>query len=259
MRKTFTLLVFALLLTFTPQNVKAKDYSITEANFLVQLNKDCSADITETRTYNFDGSFSWADQWIPLKAKCKGCQNYVIKDFSLNEGGNKYLESQSGNEDSYSISQSEDKFYVKWYYSTYNENKIFRLNYKIQNALTNHSDITEFYWQLIGNEWSKGTEKVTATILLPTSVPDNQIWAFGHGPLNGKVDIFSNSQVEFSATNLAAGKFFEVRVLFPKQTSATFAQNGTKNLKLILSEEKAFAFKTKFWGVFLWVVILILS
>ena len=89
MRKTFTLLVFALLLTFTPQNVKAKDYSITEANFLVQLNKDCSADITETRTYNFDGSFSWAEMWIPTRINRQGytydaqIQNFIATAINI--------------------------------------------------------------------------------------------------------------------------------------------------------------------------------
>jgi len=44
-----------------PGKVAAKDYSIESADIQVQLNLDGSADITETRTYDFDGSFSWAE------------------------------------------------------------------------------------------------------------------------------------------------------------------------------------------------------
>jgi len=39
-----------------------------------------------------------------------------------------------------------------------------------------------FYWQLIGDAWTKPTGNVTARVLLPVSVARDQIWAFGHGP-----------------------------------------------------------------------------
>ncbi|PIU34363.1 hypothetical protein COT03_02325, partial [Candidatus Shapirobacteria bacterium CG07_land_8_20_14_0_80_39_18] len=74
---------------------------------------------------------------------------------------------------------------------------------------------------------------------------DDQIWAFGHGPLNGRVSIPTNQKVTFSADNLAAGKFFEVRVLFPKLTGAVNTQKGSLTLQQILDEEKGFIEKTK--------------
>jgi len=52
-------------------NASAKDYSIKTADFKVQLQEDGSAEVTETRTYYFDGSYSWADEWIDLSSKCK--------------------------------------------------------------------------------------------------------------------------------------------------------------------------------------------
>ena len=62
-----SLAIFILGFIFFPSDIYAKDYSIKSADFVVQINKDGSATITEKRTYVFDGSFSWADQWIPLK------------------------------------------------------------------------------------------------------------------------------------------------------------------------------------------------
>jgi len=90
----FLTTVYSLLTTA----VYAKGYSITSADFKVQLNADGSADVVETRAYQFDGSFSWADEWINLKSKIKDHrasqqrskpigENYRIINFELWEGG----------------------------------------------------------------------------------------------------------------------------------------------------------------------------
>lgn len=89
---------------------------------------------------------------------------------------------------------------------------------------------------------------MTAEVYLPLPAPaspsqggpNDKIWAFGHGPLNGRVSIPTNQKVTFSADNLAAGKFFEVRVLFPKLKNAESAQKGNLTLETILKEEKSF-------------------
>src|SRR4030043_568131 len=93
-------LFFLLLLLFlflVPCNIYAKDYSIKSADFTVQINSDGSADITEVRNYSFDGSYTWADEWIPLGSKCKSgegeaCVDYKIVNFTLSEGRTLYEE-----------------------------------------------------------------------------------------------------------------------------------------------------------------------
>jgi hypothetical protein len=79
----FSIILFLLFLFF-PSNIYAKDYSIKSADFTVQINRDGSATITEKRTYVFDGSFSWADQWIPLK------DGSTVTDFEMSENGVSY-------------------------------------------------------------------------------------------------------------------------------------------------------------------------
>jgi uncharacterized membrane protein len=200
-KKIILSIFFALALLLTPSHVMAKDYTIESANFDVVINKDGSANVTETRTYNFNGSFSWVDEWIPTKAS-------KITDFTLSEGEEQYFESSSTLAGNYSVTDEGDRVYIKWYYKAQDERKTFTLNYKIQNALINQKDITEFYWQLIGDKWTKGTGEVTAKITLPYPAPANQVWAYGHGPLNGKINITTNTEINFSATDLSPEKFF---------------------------------------------------
>ena len=68
MRKIIIILILFIGLLLVPTNIYAKDYSIKSADFVVQINKDGSASVTEKREYVFDGSFSWADMWIPTKS-----------------------------------------------------------------------------------------------------------------------------------------------------------------------------------------------
>jgi uncharacterized membrane protein len=244
-KKALTIIFFAFLFLLSPSLILAKDYSIPKVDIEVNLQKDGSALVKESRTYKFDGSFSWADEWINLKPKCSGCKNYKISDFSLEDKKGLYVKNSSGMPQSFYLEEQEDKFYVKWFYSAVNESKTFTLKYKIQNAITNHKDIAEFYWQLVGKDWSKASNEVNAKVFLPQDAPSNKIWAFGHGPLNGKINIVSSREVDFYASNLAPNTFFEVRVLFPKLENAPFAQNSGQTLDLILKEEKGFAAQEK--------------
>ena len=59
MIRKFLNIFFVLFFLFSAKSVSAKDYSIISADFKVQLNSDGSADVTEIRTYFFDGSYSW--------------------------------------------------------------------------------------------------------------------------------------------------------------------------------------------------------
>ena len=263
-KRLFLVNVFFLLTLFTPSKVFAKDYSIKFANIVVEIQKNGSANVIEERTYNFSGSFSWADEWISLKAKCDGdsfCENYKVSNFSLSEKDLVYASSEAGTTGTYILDITNEKFYVKWFYTALDEEKTFKLEYTIDNAVTNQVDISEFYWQLIGNEWSKPTEFVTTKVLLPSKVPSDQIWAFGHGPLNGRVEIMSQEEINFSASNLSSNTFFEVRALFPKNDSFINARKGDSSLEEILKEENKFIAQTKrqyYLGIFLTLVFAII-
>jgi len=235
-----------LFLVLLPVKTEAKDYSIEKVGFTVQLNEDGSADITEARTYKFDGSFTWADERIDLTGKCEGqqtCSDYVISNVAVTGA------------DNITTSTGPHELNVKWYYRAVDETKNFVLKYRVENAVTGHPDISEFYWKLIGDGWVKGSGLVTATIYLPSPAPDDRIWGFGHGPLNGKVNIPDNRTVTFTAENLPPKQMFEVRVLYPK-SGISGARESTQTLAQILDEEKKWGQETrkKVWFYNLWVL-----
>ena len=260
----FFIFISSLLTLLFSKNIQAKDYSIQSANITVEIQKDGSAEVVEERTYNFSGSYSWADEWINLKAKCDGvsfCENYKISNFSISENNLAYVNSEEETAGTYNVSVTTEKLYVKWFYTALDETKTFNLKYTINNAVTNHSDISEFYWKIIGEDWVKPTGSVTSKIFLPYEAPSDQIWAFGHGPLNGKVNITSNKEINFVADNLSSKTFFEVRILLPKNESFMNARKGNSTLEKILAEENKFGRETKnqfYLGLFITLLLAIL-
>src|SRR3989344_588067 len=238
------LFIIALFSFSNPSAIYAKDYLIKSADINVDINTDGSAGVTETRVYQFDGQFSWADMWIPLTSKCSGCSAYTISKVSLSDENDVYLQNQSAQPGTYLVSLDSDNFYIKWYYSALDEEKRFVLRYTVDNAVTRHRDIAEFYWQLIGDEWSKPTYNINAVVTLPSQAPPEGLYAFGHGPLNGIVTIPTRSNATFQADILEPNTFFEIRFLFPKEI-VNGGQNSTSDVATILAEEAKFAAETK--------------
>jgi hypothetical protein len=82
----FTILLF--IISVAP--VLAKDYSFPQVSFLVHLQPDGSAQVEEKRTYNFNGSFSWADEYIKVKSQNSKVKNYQITNVQVGDENGMY-------------------------------------------------------------------------------------------------------------------------------------------------------------------------
>ena len=190
----------------------AKDYSFPKVSFEVWLKPNGSAVVEEERTYKLDGSFSFAFLYINKSQRLDvSGQMFNIEDVKVRDEGRWYEQSESESAGSYFVRDEGSRYYVKWFYDAADTTKTFTISYTINNAVLAHKDIAEFYWKLVGDEWDKGIGFVEAKIYLPEGGFENSsggengtenIHGFGHGTLNGKVDILSKSQVNFSAQNL---------------------------------------------------------
>lgn len=98
-------LVLSVLFLIFPQSAVAKDYTIDKVNIVAEITPEGSANITETRTYNLSGSFSWADEWIPK-------DEYRITNYKLWEGSSKYKQDDSGSAGTYSVNDEGDRVYI---------------------------------------------------------------------------------------------------------------------------------------------------
>lgn len=236
-RITYTLILFFGFFAVFPSSTYAKSYSIVSDEFVFRLASDRSVEVREELTYFFDGSFTWADMWIPLTVESAGVQKAVtIENFSITASDGSPVTVDYG-------LQSDDRFEVKWSYSAMNEQKTFIITYTIQNAVTKHQDIAEFYWKVIGEDWDIGHNNVNVKVVLPQSVHSaDEVLVYGHGPLNGQSS--RDTQVAaFSAEYVGVGEFMEVRTLFPSRL-VDGAPDGSLTKDEIVAEEARYVEET---------------
>src|SRR3989344_1752094 len=161
----FFLFVFLFLFIGTNKaRAQEKSYTISPVNINLEILKDGSMKVFESRTFNFNGSFTFAYEYINKKGK-EGVSTgrvdpYILEDFELCEDSYCYkkvtasAESQAPSQraNSFYVVEEEDRYYIKWFYQATDESKTFTLKYRVKNAVTLHEDIAEVYWKVIGDD-----------------------------------------------------------------------------------------------------------
>lgn len=216
-----------------PSSSSAKDYSIQLVVIDARLNSDGSMDITEKRTYNFDGHFHWATYLLPT-----GNTGGVV-DFSLGEQGIPYLRSQSEAEGIYQFDENPESIQAKWFFDAKDERRTFIISYKILDVVDLYIDAAVLYYQFIGSRWDRPSQEVKVNIYPPPSITKERVKAWAHGPLWGRTETLDEGKINAEVQSLPANTFWEVRAIYPPEL---FSQIKTvipkKIVPEILKEEK---------------------
>lgn len=239
MKKLFGILIAAALLAVTPLFVEAetKNFYFPEVRIDVRIERDGSFIVDEFRTYDFEGSFTWAALWIPLSLERQGYRYDIsVEDFKILDERGQALRTET--------SSSGGKFQAKWYYEARDEQRTFHIHYRVRHGIISYPDVSELYWQPIGEDEDKPTKKVTVTITLPEPAANkDDILVYGHGPLSGWAEIVDSQTARFTATNLPAHQFLEIRLAWPAGMVAG-VPSTRHNRDSIRQEEARFVEKT---------------
>ena len=247
-----TIVFFSCLCLLTTP-AYAKDYSLTKTDIVANVNVDASMDVSQSRTFEFDGNFTL--MMIPLGSDV----DFSVNSATLNTGSREitleevpfqtaWRTSGGAGKPSYSIDSADGTVYV---FTTSNAStQTVKLTYTYTNALKIHDDVAELYWKFVSNAWEKTSENVTCTVNLPvpagTSPSSEDIRAWGHGQLNGHVQNNADGIVKLNIDKVRAGEYAETRITFPTSwindsVKSTDAYVQGSALDSILTEEKALA------------------
>ena len=248
--------VFALLLTlflfFSLQTASAEDrwFQIEEVNIHALIDTDGSMHVTETDTYHFNGTFNG----ILIDLDTSGSDG--IEDFQAYEVAEQeyipleYEETSDGNRIQYRIySASED------------ETKVFEFTYSLLNVVQVYADTAELYWKFFDESNENTLETVQIDVEFPEGAKQEEIKAFGHGPLEGTVERPDARTVQFQVSPLPAYKMFETRLLFPDSYVPDSTKiNSEPMLEQILEEEENWSYSDddEFWTIALIIFIALL-
>lgn len=230
------LFVLTFVLAIPPAQLGfAKTYSINQININARIDGEGGLWISESRTYHFQGSFSWADYELPLQ------QLGQVTDFSLSENGLEYRQQDGNSPGTYSLSLDEDRLYVRWNYRANHERRTFTLRYRVADAVRRYLDINEFYYQFVGKANQVDIGRVDVVVELPQPADTSQVRAWAHGPLHGQL-AFENGKIHLWVAPLPRRNWWEVRVIFPPAWIASSPPPMDRVMReTILAEERLLA------------------
>jgi len=232
------------------EQVGAKSYQISQVNIEAVAEKIGAMQVSEKRTYDFDGDYTFAYREI-LKTASGRSAPYKIDELSVCEIGGCYRQlsaTEIATADdirpagTFYVKDQGNKYYIKWFYRSSTQ-KIFDFKYRIENAVTKQRDTDEIYWQFIGTAWEIDQGKVTARLIIPWGIEGMGIKAWGHGPINGVVNIPNNKEVIWKSSRVKAGERFEGRVIVPLGTFSG-GETGNKSKADIEKEENKYIEET---------------
>ncbi len=217
-----------LLVLLLPLLIFAKSYFYPEIKTNIYFASDGSARVLQERTYNFNGSFSWA--FIDLKKQ--GAENIILNQLSeKTDKGWKQLQPTE-------LNNSPQSLYIRWGYSAQDETKTFLLDYTIVGGVKRYADVAEFYWKIIEDEHEK-ISKNEITLYLPEPSP-NLFKVYVHSQSRPGLLTFNDKkdQADIVQVNIPANTFLEVRMLASQSMFGKVAKQNEIRYEKILADEK---------------------
>lgn len=212
-----------------------KSFVFTRVGIEATVAPDGSLGIVESRTYAFDGQFSWATYRLPL------WRHLRIREIRVADERGPYVLSPSGRPGTYQVSRDDEAVLIRWAFRAADESRTFIFGYVIDDVVTVYDDVAELYWKFIGTGWDRPSQDVRVIVGLPGRLRADQVRVWAHGPLHGAVRRIDGGAV-LTIRDLAPSTMVEGRIVFPKDAvpQARGRQAGVA-LPRILREEGAWA------------------
>ena len=241
------LVTLFLVVIFGENKVRAESsLYLNSLEFNVKINEDASINITEYWNIDIEETNTLYKTFKTDNTKYSGITDVKVSE--ITEGRKTTFKEQDEWEyhvDSgkyYGTKNKKGDFEIGWGVGLDNsyDTRKYKIEYKVQNAITKYSDYSQLYWQLVGEDFEISAEQVKGTITLPekaSSKEDIKVW--GHiDTLNGTIYATDLDKIEFEVNGYRSNRMLEVRILFPtgmiKEASRT---HNIEILQTVIDEE----------------------
>ena len=234
--------VLTVLLLCIAAPASAKGYEFSSVDIVAEIDRDGNMTVSENRTFDFDGDFTFAFIDLPTNP------GWEYTDIQIWENDERFRPATPKDLEpvktpgTFFVEDQSSQLRTTWYYRALDEERTFRITYKVMRAVDSYDDVAELYWKFLGDGWDVGTRSLRYRVILPdpgARFPELQI--FQHGPLNGQIRSTSATEIVGTTSDVPAETFVEARMLFPKQlVPGAEKQSGTR-LAAAKAEEERFA------------------
>ena len=234
-------IIFVVFISMVSSAFSSASYRIDDLRIRAEIKKDGSVLVTEQVLYSADKI-----NGILYNVDAKGYGELKNLNVFYEENGKfipavKQRGSQRGN---FTVSEDDRLYKIKLYYPLRNEREYFAVRYILPQGVTVYKDTAQFNRKMVGENWEKSIRNVQVTVELPEEISKEKIYAFGHGPLTGNVEILNGREIKYTLENYYPGEFLETNILFPKEIVSEINKKYIKNKNAfseIMKMEKNFA------------------
>ena len=234
-------IIFVVFISMVSSAFSSASYRIDDLRIRAEIKRDGSVLVTEQVLYSADKI-----NGILYNIDAKGYGELKNLNVFYEENGKfipavKQRGSQRGN---FTVSEDDGLYKIKLYYPLRNEREYFAVRYILPQGVTVYKDTAQFNRKMVGENWEKSIRNVQVTVELPEEISKEKIYAFGHGPLTGNVEILNGREIKYTLENYYPGEFLETNILFPKELVSEINKKYIKNKNAfseIMKMEKNFA------------------
>jgi len=187
----------------------ANDYSIPTVDIDVSITADGHVKIVEHLTYVFDGSFSWADHRLPKEGFSR------IDSIKVSENGTSYVNLNNEEVGTFSVSESDNAFTIKWHYSAVDTIRTFTVSYILDGAVAIGPEWTEFFWNYLSASREKSTDDFSLSFRLPGSVSQDSLYIFTRSKADEFAFNYTANGYDVADQSISRRESARIRTLFP--------------------------------------------
>ena len=249
-------LVLVLGLVIQPTGAYAKSYEISRVDIDATVGTDGSLTVSEERTFEFDGHYNGV-YWDLARGTYEGHDigiqvvsaqrnmGYGWEDMQLVDDAVVGDDAVYIVRDRYNYDTDTDITRIQIFTQVDDQPVTFRINYVVTNGVVAWGDVGELYWKYVSDGWDESSQHVTCDVHLPipagtTVTPGDNVRAWGHGPLNGTVEV-TDDGAHYSVREVGTSEFAEARLAFPVSWLSGMTPGSRDALDAIVEEETAWA------------------
>ena len=215
LRKILCFFLVMLIIPLFSLTASAEDYSavLNSLDFCIVLMEDGSAYITETREVMFNGDH----EFTRLGVNNRFAGPRVFSDWEVSIDGTPVPQldepdNENRPENTFAVEDGDGKNTVYIYFRQQGSGtRVFQISYWVENAVKLYSDVGEFFWNLTGETGISDIGTLTATLIVPEGVPDEDFRIWAHGPLNGTFEKQPDGSAALQVDNVSLGTIVDIR------------------------------------------------
>lgn len=247
LHKILFLFLIMLIIPLSSLTARAEDSDakLHSLHFDIALQEDGSALITETRKIVFTGDREYTRYGV--NNIFTGPRVFSNWQVTLDETPLSQLDepdNENRPENTFAVEDGDGENTIYIYFRQQDSGtRVFKISYRVENAVKLHTDVAEFFWNLTGENGISDIDTLTATLTVPMSeeILEEDFYIWAHGPLNGTFEKQPDGSAALQVENVPLGTVVDIRSVLPVYCFYSGWEHEGEVLEQILAEEKELA------------------